>query len=117
MPALVFNYPKSYIPGGLCLLLLPAFRLPSADVALTGHLRSATHMPVGGLVVFARGNIFNAQAATTDARGDFQLHFDTPVADTTPVSFYYVTTHNDTVLLRRVRSLGSDAPEITFFIP
>jgi len=99
-------------------LMILSFHMPSLEVAITGHLRSKTRKNVGNLTVFVKGAIQNGLGVTaTDKNGDFILGFDdSDGGRDKPLSFYYVNERRDTVLLKRVLKLKSDAPEMTFWI-
>jgi hypothetical protein len=98
-------------------LFVVSFRCPSVEVNLTGHLRSKSHKNVGGLTVFVKGAIKNGLGiTTTDKNGDFGLNFDDCYDCKRTLLFYCVNNGNDTVLLKRVIKLESDAPEMTFWI-
>ena len=103
----------------LLVIIISAFSLPSISIELKGHLRSKAHHNVGGLVVFANGNMENGGEkggiAASNKNGDFNMHFILHY-DTIPVSFYYVNEHKDTILLKRVNTFESDEPEMTFWI-
>ena len=92
--------------------------MPTIEVAITGHLRSKSHKKVSGITVFVKGAVETGQGiAKTNKNGDFELGFDdSDGGRTAPLSFYYINTNHDTVLVRRVMKLSSDTPEMTFWI-
>ena len=102
----------------LFLLLFCSFRLPTIEVAITGHLRSKSHKNDSGSTVFVKGAIETGQGiAKTDNSGNFELGFDDSDGGRTgPLFFYCINSNRDTILLRRVMKLSSDTPEMTFWI-
>lgn len=99
-------------------VLASSFVCPTIETSVKGHLRSKSHKAVAGFSVFVTGvgiSMNNVDAAHTDKNGNFTLSFN---AGSEPgvISFFCVNKHNDTLLLKRIKRLSSDSPEMTFWI-
>jgi hypothetical protein len=106
------------IPVFLIGLLLNSFKDYSVTVELTGRLKrpaSDTTTSISYIPVFVKGNDQVLDKSISNKKGVFNLSWNDNGAKA--FYFYCIVHKKDTLLLAKVSSFGSDAPDLTFYIP